>query len=633
MAEPEDAGASPGPEDYGPLPVDDASLDRLCADIALICATPARPRLQPALSRAVHSARALVDWAEHGKVLRRAERRAEARARGQAKRGPTLIGSGLQAERDKHTARMTAGREWKPGMALPPPPLGEIADDGAEYDGEDSREAPTEDDARRCGPELLSLPAPGAQATRPGPEDAQRSPQDAAAIDAETDGAAGAAARACAAEPACAAAAKEPEAACPEARQRAPSRSPDTAGGQCDTKLPTVTCYVCRQGTHEAHPFYPRMCHACGERNLEQRNRTFDLRGRVALVTGSRVKVGYQVALKLLRAGCTVVATTRFPRDAARRFMAEPDAAAWKDRLSVEPLDLRQLLAIETTCARLRQRLGRLDMVINNAAQTIRRPPALYVPLVKAEATPLPPEWERIVTIAPGGCTAALPAATAAPQATLTDVPAAMSVPGAEEVERAVANGAAVCMSAKMALAPLIPGDCDSLPEAGLTEYGDPRDPRRKHSWNMRIGDIPIIEALETTVVNSLSPLALVQGMLPLLRETAEREKVPTFVINVSAMEGAFHRRVKTPNHVHTNMAKASLNMMVRTCAKDLSRQGVLLNAVDTGWIDDMSGKDVFIPPIDCVDGAARVLEPVWLGLEGKPIWGQFRKDYISYPW
>ena len=108
--------------------------------------------------------------------------------------------------------------------------------------------------------------------------------------------------------------------------------------------------------------------------------------GRVALVTGARVKIGYRIALKLLRCGAAVVATTRFPVDARGRFEKEADAPQWLDRLTVVAMDLRDLPGLERLCAHLASALPRLDVIVNNACQTVRRPPAYYRHLLEAEA-------------------------------------------------------------------------------------------------------------------------------------------------------------------------------------------------------------------------------------------------------
>ena len=103
---------------------------------------------------------------------------------------------------------------------------------------------------------------------------------------------------------------------------------------------------------------------------------TADLRGRVVLVTGARVKIGYQAAIKLLRAGAEVIVATRFPRDAARRFGREPDALEWTQRLHVYGIDLRHTPSVELLARHLLATQTRLDGLINNACQTVRRPAA-----------------------------------------------------------------------------------------------------------------------------------------------------------------------------------------------------------------------------------------------------------------
>src|SRR5690348_3962571 len=138
------------------------------------------------------------------------------------------------------------------------------------------------------------------------------------------------------------------------------------------------------------HFFYDQMCPPCAELNFAKRNQTADLRGRVALVTGGRVKIGYQIALKLLQAGARVVVTTRFPQDAARRFASEPDFADFGGRLQIHGLDLRHTPSVERFCAHVVATETRLDYLISNACQTVRRPAAFYAHLLDAPApTPI----------------------------------------------------------------------------------------------------------------------------------------------------------------------------------------------------------------------------------------------------
>ncbi|KAJ3053949.1 hypothetical protein HK097_003022, partial [Rhizophlyctis rosea] len=124
-------------------------------------------------------------------------------------------------------------------------------------------------------------------------------------------------------------------------------------------------CHVCGQGFKILHHFYDQMCPSCAEHNFQKRFSEADMRGRVCIVTGSRVKIGYCITLKLLRMGAIVIATTRFPHDAANRYAREPDFQSFKGRLAV---------------------YKRLDVIINNAAQTVRKPPAFYEHLMADEA-------------------------------------------------------------------------------------------------------------------------------------------------------------------------------------------------------------------------------------------------------
>ncbi|MGB8931715.1 MAG: SDR family oxidoreductase, partial [Anaeromyxobacteraceae bacterium] len=183
-----------------------------------------------------------------------------------------------------------------------------------------------------------------------------------------------------------------------------PGSAEATEGGASAAAGPELNapriCYVCKQEYTRVHRFYDQLCPRCGDENEQRRVATADLRGRVALITGARVKIGYQAAILLLRAGCTVVACTRFPRDAAARYAREPDFEDWRDRLLVHGVDLRHTPSVEHLCHWLDVTLPRLDFQLHNACQTVRRPPGFYSHLVGEEHRPaaaLSPDVQRLL--------------------------------------------------------------------------------------------------------------------------------------------------------------------------------------------------------------------------------------------
>src|SRR5581483_1630814 len=162
---------------------------------------------------------------------------------------------------------------------------------------------------------------------------------------------------------------------------------------------------------------------------------------------------------------------------------------------------------------------------------------------------------------------------------------------------------------------------------------------RTLNSWRLTLADVPTPELLEVLLINAVAPFVLAARLKPLMLRAGTRE---VHVVNVSAMEGIFSRGTKTDKHPHTNMAKAALNMMTRTSAPDYAKDGIHMNAVDTGWVTDedpahLSARKAelgFAPPLDIIDGAARILDPVFAGrLTGEHVWGQFLKDYKPAPW
>src|SRR5256714_5953462 len=148
-------------------------------------------------------------------------------------------------------------------------------------------------------------------------------------------------------------------------------------------------CYICKKDYAQIHHFYDQLCAACAELNFRKRTELADLRGRVALLTGGRVKIGYQAGIKLLRAGCHLIVTTRFPRDAAMRYANEADFENWRARLEIYGLDLCHTPSVESFCSHLLNTRTRLDFIINNACQTVRRPPEFYQHMMDRESGPL----------------------------------------------------------------------------------------------------------------------------------------------------------------------------------------------------------------------------------------------------
>ena len=380
-------------------------------------------------------------------------------------------------------------------------------------------------------------------------------------------------------------------------------------------------CYVCKADFATLHHFYDQLCPACAELNWHKRSATADLRGRTVLITGARVKIGYQAAIKLLRAGADVIVATRFPRDAARRFAGEPDASDWAHRLRVYGIDLRHTPSVEQLCRHLLATLTRLDGIINNACQTVRRPAGWYDHVVDGEGEPLSALEQTILAgdRALHGEMNAL-AATTAIQTT------------------------GLWRSAVLAQVPLLAEDLergDALyPRGRLDQDLQQIDHRDFNSWRMTLAEVPTAELLEVQLVNAIAPFVLNARLRPLLAAVPTRD---AHVVNVSAMEGQFYRRWKTDKHPHTNMAKAALNMMTRTSAVDYVRDGIHMNSVDTGWVTDedpalfaarKTAIHDFHPPLDIVDGAARIVDPLFDGIAtGRHQWGLFLKDYKPAPW
>ena len=391
------------------------------------------------------------------------------------------------------------------------------------------------------------------------------------------------------------------------------------------------SCYVCKQLFAKVHRYYDSMCEPCGDFNYAKREQTADLSGRYALVTGARVKIGYQASLKLLRAGAHVVVTTRFPIDAAGRYEKESDFPAFRDRLQIYGLDLRHTPSVELFTRFLVERLPHLDYLINNACQTVRRPAGFFQHLLAVEAEPvaaLPAQWRGVLAQHNE-----LRQALTGPQERGTQALAA----GTQGLGEGLLRSAE--LSQRRYLDDDFRGGEALFPLQRYDEDLQQVDLRELNSWRLRLHEVETPELLEVHLVNAVAPYILNARLKPLLLRAAGRHM---HVVNVSAVEGQFYRTMKTDKHPHTNMAKAALNMMTRTSAPDFVKDGIHMNAVDTGWVTDedpavhaaRKAELGFSPPLDIIDGAARIIDPIFVGqLTGTHVWGQFLKDYKSAPW
>ena len=390
-------------------------------------------------------------------------------------------------------------------------------------------------------------------------------------------------------------------------------------------------CYICKMPFSKVHRYYDSMCDACGDFNYAKRRQSARLDGRYALITGARVKIGFQASLKLLRAGAHVIVTSRFPVDATYRYSLEHDYPDFCGRLQIHGLDLRHTPSVDIFTRFLLDRLPRLDYILNNACQTVRRPAGFFQHLLAGELEPL----------------AALPAAWRGPLAGYDELRRALgsstTPPGSVIAAADRQLGEGLLHSAALSQRRYLDDDFRHEDTVfPINRYDEDRqqvDLREVNSWRLRMHEVETAELLEVQLVNAIAPYILNARLKPLMLTTTGRHK---HVVNVSAVEGQFYRATKTIKHPHTNMAKAALNMMTRTSAPDYAKDGIHMNAVDTGWVTDedpvthaaRKAEMGFSPPLDIIDGAARIVDPIFVGeINGSHFWGQFFKDYKPARW
>ncbi|KAL6071468.1 Shortchain dehydrogenase, variant 4 [Balamuthia mandrillaris] len=336
-------------------------------------------------------------------------------------------------------------------------------------------------------------------------------------------------------------------------------------------------CMCCKTFFTIVHQFYDKFCPTCASLFWEKRMFRVDLTGRVALVTGGRIKIGYETALILLRCNATVIVTTRFPRDAAIRFAKEKDFANWKNNLRIYRLDMRSLPLVEGFIAFLYRTLSRLDILINNAAQTIARPPEFFSHLHQLEQAPialLSPAVQSLLSTSKEWNTKAIHSLKEDPSSSLPTQLLPSSVDKEKEAQQKE------------------PKTITKVEDDLVTEWSEPIDLRQTNSWMLRLEQVSTKEFLEVQLVNNVAPFLLTARLkdlmqrsspLPKKEESRDEDKEENetrgdyhekekdneqneedatfwkFIINVSAMEGQFYR-YKTERHPHTNMAKVPLS-------------------------------------------------------------------------
>ncbi len=400
-------------------------------------------------------------------------------------------------------------------------------------------------------------------------------------------------------------------------------------------------CYVCKAEFTQLHHFYDTMCPKCARFNYEKRFQTASLKGQVVIITGSRLKIGYQATVMMLKAGAKVIATTRFPKDSALRFSREPDFTDWGHRLQIFGLDLRHTPSVELFTDYIKQTYKRLDILINNAAQTVRRPPGFYAHLMDNETKPIKqlPVKAQSILGQYQTCVAQLEYNQNYGQDHNIGEEKALPV-----TWDGTTPGVGLRMSAKLSQIPYSYDNSLDVPQVFPAQKLDADlqqvDLRKTNSWRLRLGEIQTSEMLEIQLVNSVAPFVLCNRLADFMKENQTGQK---HIVNVSAMEGKFLRFKKGSRHPHTNMAKASLNMLTHTASSELAKHGIFMNSVDTGWVTDEDPATLakhkqechdFQPPLDIVDGAARICDPFFHGiLTGKHWCGKFLKDYFPIDW
>ena len=402
-------------------------------------------------------------------------------------------------------------------------------------------------------------------------------------------------------------------------------------------------CYICKEKLvlENIHNFYGNLCKKCGDYNYSFRTMKLDFTGRIAIVTGGRVKIGYYIATKLLSYGAKVLVTSRFPKDTLFKYQQDPGYEKWKNNLVIYPIDFRIFESTIKFVKFINENFPHVDILVNNAAQTIRRTVSYYKYLLPTETKDLNPEDEKKV----------IKNDYINLQKQLKD--GEKNKNDKKQIENSLISLVNNKSQEYKEILPLsvIASQIRIMEEKEqphITVMGGDGQPydfsQGKNSWNFEFDEIPFQEFTEVQVINTWTPYYLCVKLKPLMMQSPYPDK---YIVNVTSVEGIFNH-YKRSSHVHTNMAKAALNMFTRTCGSYLKDMGIYMTCVDTGWVSPMnemnnlldknkkkSYENEFINvPLDELDGAMRVLHPIIEGIKNKNyLYGILLKDYIKSPW
>ena len=400
------------------------------------------------------------------------------------------------------------------------------------------------------------------------------------------------------------------------------------------------TCYICKNkfSPENIHKFYGNLCTKCGEHNYSYRTLKLDLSGRIAIVTGGRVKIGYYIGTKLLSYGCKVIITTRFPKDSLFKYQKDPDYEKWKNNLIIYPIDFRIFESTIKFINYIKENFTHIDILINNAAQTLRRSSSYYKYLLPIELKEADEENSKIIIKEDYRTT---------PNSNikiLDNKQESLNSLISYEKEKILDFQKILPLSVITSQIKIM----EEKFQPQVTMMGSDGQPYDftggKNSWNFEFDEIPFQEFTEVQIINAWTPYYLCAKLKPLMEKSPFPDK---YIVNVTAVEGIFNHYKRT-THVHTNMAKAALNMFTRTCGKYLKNIGIYITCVDTGWVsymDEMNklvdenekenfGNEFINVPLDELDGAMRVLHPIIEGIQNKNyLYGILLKDYAESVW
>lgn len=362
-------------------------------------------------------------------------------------------------------------------------------------------------------------------------------------------------------------------------------------------------CYECKKYYDNTFCLsaYKAYCFDCGIKHYSNKIESVQLNGYTVFITGIRVKIGFATALRILRNGGKVIGTTRYPHFAISNYAKEPDYNMWKSNISIIKCDFLNIESVYKLLDIITSNNYQINAFINMAFRTVKTS-TFYSEAVRSIETNLEKRFYL-------------------ENEQLNNFTNVVKYNGAQNKQILFDNDILSKANTNSLVTYQMP--------VKINIFKDVVDAKLECSWDKTIDKIDPKEIVECMAINQLVPTLIINSLKSKLINPLKT------IINICSFEGQFNYEKKTDKHIHTNMCKSALNMLIRSLCED-SDPTFRAFTIDPGYV---SGKktnpELNELPVSMDDAAAKIMWPIFRHFKGNPLdksWIKIR-NYNKEPW